>query len=732
MTPFRLLLGMTVIAFALVQASADEGRPKRTLWTTSRVVGSPEPSRPYRTTKVFESLPLDQPIYAVAEPGSDRIWVVEYKPGSGKTGRIRRFINRPDVSELETLVEQDRIIYGLAFHPKYAENGYVYVISNGPTKGEPKKNRIARFTLGRQPPYALDPDSELVILEFESNGHNGGEPAFGPDGYLYYATGDGTSDSDPLETGQGVDDLLSVVIRIDVDHPDGDRPYSIPQDNPFLNTPNARPEIWAFGFRNPWRNTFDRKTGQFWVTQNGQDLWEQVYLVRRGENYGWSVQEGSHPFYLDRKAGPGPIFPPVAEHHHSEARSLTGGVVYYGRKLPELRGTYIYGDYSTGRVWGIRHDGDKVLAHRELVDTPFAIAGFAETQDGELLIVDQHSGLHRLESNPPVDSPHPFPRRLSDTGLFEHVADHKMAAGVIGYSVNVPLWSDGAHKERFLALPGDSQMETASGKGWNLPEGSVLVKTFSLDLQAGNSASRKRIETRLLTKQQNEWVGYSYAWSDDQTDAVLVDAGGADQTFGIRDAAAPKGLRTQTWRFPSRAECMICHSRAAGFVLGLQTEQMNRLHDDGDGPVNQLQRLVELGLFSKPPKPAAERQAFVDPYDASQPLEDRVKSYLHVNCSNCHQHAGGGNSQIDLLFHAKPEKRQLIDARPNHGTLSLDDARLVAPGAPDRSVLLRRMSVRGRHQMPPLASNVVDDEGVKLLRQWIQQLPVETARLSAR
>ncbi|MDZ4685144.1 MAG: PQQ-dependent sugar dehydrogenase [Planctomycetaceae bacterium] len=729
MSPFRLSLGL-VLSVGLITSAAEA--PKRIPWTTSRVIGSPDPPHRYRTVRAYDALPLNQPIYAVAEPGSDRVWVIEYQPKGGQTGRIRRFVNHSETRALETLFEQDHTIYGLAFHPKYVENGYVFVMSNGPMKGEPKKNRIARFTIDRQPPYQLDPASELIILEWDSNGHNGGEPAFGPDGLLYFASGDGTSDSDPEETGQGVNDLLSVMIRIDVDHPDGDRPYSIPPDNPYRDLPDARPEIWAFGFRNPWRSTFDRQTGQLWVTQNGQDLWEQVYLVRRGENYGWSVQEGSHPFYLDRKVGPGPIVPPVAEHHHSEARSLTGGVVYYGDKLLDLRGVYIYGDYSTGRVWGIKHDGTQVTWHRELVDTPFAIAGFAETQDGELLIVDQNTGLHRVEINPPVADPPPFPKRLSETGLFDSVAGHDVVDGVIPYSVNVALWSDGAHKERFLALPDTSQMEVTTGKGWTLPEGSVLVKTFALDLEAGNPASRQRIETRLFTKQQNEWVGYSYVWNDEQTDAVLVDTRGLDKPFTIRDPTAASGVRTQTWHYPSRAECLICHSRAAAFVLGLQTEQMNKLHDYGDGPVNQLQRLADLDLFAKPPKPAAELPAFVDPYDAAQPLDDRVKAYLHVNCANCHQHAGGGNSQIDLLFNAKPDKQLLVGAKPNHGTFGMTNAVLVAPGDPTRSVMLHRLSVRGRGQMPPMASSVVDAAAVDLLRQWIQQLPPETEKVSVR
>src|SRR5205085_1521055 len=156
---------------------------------------------------------------------------------------------------------------------------------------------------------------------------------------------------------QGLNDYLAVMLRLDVDHPDKDKPYSVPKDNPFIHVPDAKPEIWAFGFRNPWRMTFDKKTGHLWVGQNGQDLWEQVYVVERGGNYGWSVQEGSHPFYLERPRGPGEIRNPVAEHHHVEARSLTGGVVYYGSKLPELQGAYIYGDYSTGKIWGVRYDG---------------------------------------------------------------------------------------------------------------------------------------------------------------------------------------------------------------------------------------------------------------------------------------------------------------------------------------------------------------------------------------
>ncbi len=727
---------LLTVAASLTAAERPFGLERRIPWTTSRVIGSPEPPPPYRTAPIYDALPLNGPLYLAAEPGQKAFIVVETLGGGGGPGRLRRFTDTPQVRELETLLEIDRLIYGLCFHPRYTENGYVYLVNNGPTKAEKKLNRITRYTVYRQPPHKIDPQSELVILEWESNGHNGGELAFGPDGYLYCVTGDGTSDSDPLLTGQTLDDYLAVMLRLDVDHPTKDRPYSVPADNPFLNVPNAKPEIWAFGFRNPWRMTFDKKTGALWVGQNGQDLWEQVYLVTKGGNYGWSVQEGSHPFYLERPRGPGPILNPVAEHHHIEARSLTGGVVYYGKTLPELQGAYIYGDYSTGKIWAIRHDGKQVTWHKEIADTTLAIVGFCETPAGELVVVDQHTGFHRLEPNPPPETPlPPFPTTLSETGLFERVAGHVVAPGVIAYSVNVPLWSDGAHKKRFLALPGDATAEfVEKGKSWNFPEGTVLVKSFALEGTAGDPQSRRYIETRLLTKQQKEWIGYSYLWNDEQTEATLVGSQGADRTFVIRDASAPQGERKQTWHYPSRAECMVCHSRAANFVLGLQTEQMNRDHNYGDRIDNQLRTLAHIGvLHVKPkggelPKPPADYGAFVDPADATQPLEDRVRGYIHVNCSSCHQWAGGGNSAIDLLAQTPRDKMKLIDESPLHDKFRIAEARLIAPGEPDRSVLLHRMQLRGRGQMPPLGTNLPDKTATQLLNEWIKQLSQHSER----
>ena len=189
-------------------------------------------------------------------------------------------------------------------------------------------------------PPRCDPKSEKVLITWLAGGHNGGDLHFGNDGYLYISTGDGASPNPPdrSNTGQDISDLLSSILRIDVDHEDKDRPYAIPADNPFIKTPKARPEVWAYGFRNPWRMSFDRPTGDLWVGDVGWELWEMIYRVKRGGNYGWSVMEGPQAVRPESKRGPTPILPPNLAFPHTEAASITGGYVYRGNKLKELQG----------------------------------------------------------------------------------------------------------------------------------------------------------------------------------------------------------------------------------------------------------------------------------------------------------------------------------------------------------------------------------------------------------
>ena len=380
---------------------------------------------PYRTVHVFTNLAVHLPIAIANEPGSDRMLFLEHAvPWSG-AGTLRRFRAKPDVTEAETLLDLEDIAYGLTFHPGFKTNGYIYLGSNGPEKSSKKKTRVVRYTIDRKPPFRLDPNSRFLIIEWDSDGHNGGDVTFGLDGMLYVTSGDGTSDSDANIVGQDLTKLTSKVLRIDVDHPDSGKAYSVPKDNPFVNREGVRPETWAYGLRNPWRITTDRETGQIWLGENGQDLWEMARLVVRGANYGWSIYEGSHPFNLNRKAGPDPVLFPTIEHPHSEFRSLSGGIVYYGRKMPDLRGAYIYGDWSTGRIWGGRHDGKTVVWHKELVDTPFAITGFGTDPDGELLVVDEGTGFYKLEPNDIARRHQPISDAIERTGLFASTKEHK-------------------------------------------------------------------------------------------------------------------------------------------------------------------------------------------------------------------------------------------------------------------------------------------------------------------
>lgn len=743
----------------------------RAAWTTSRVVGSPDPPLPYRVRQEYEQLKVPAPLAVAHEPGTNDLIVVYQLSSGGGAGRIARFKDDPQADKLDELLRLDGIAYGIAFDPDYERNGHLYVGSNEPLGKPTCTTRVTRYTVDRQEPRRVLPGSAKLIIEWPSNGHNGGDLAFGVDGMLYVSSGDGTSDSDTNLRGQDLTELTAKVLRIDVHHPADGRAYAVPKDNPFVDMSGVRPETWAYGLRNPWRLSIDHRTGNVWVGNNGQDLWEQVYLVRKGENYGWSVTEGSHPFYPNRERGPTPITPPTSEHSHAEARSLTGGCVYYGEKFPDLQGAYIYGDYSTGKIWGLHHDGRRVVWRRELADTVLQISGFGIDSNGELLILDYGGGFYRLEPAPSKAPTEPFPTRLSETGVFAFVPEHRVQPGLVPYSVNSPLWSDGAYKERYFGIPqatGEKQRIGFTPQGaWQFPDGTVLVKSFALETIEGDPASRRWIETRLLTRQQGEWVGYSYAWNEQQTDAELVAAGGADRDFAIAGKDQAKG-RVQPWRYPSRAECMTCHSRAAGFVLGLSTLQMNKPHAYGDMIDNQLQALERAGLLRvdwvAEAKQAVRQEAaarglqgpelnaylarqfasqgqrqptstemlfqspsayasLADPYDDRLELGVRARSYLHVNCAQCHVQAGGGNAKIDVSFSTPAQKTNLFDAAPQHHTFGISEARIVAPGSPEQSVLYRRMQMRAAGQMPPLATSRVDEQALRLLHDWIEQLP---------
>ena len=729
-------------AFSTGLASAEDLRtgkqaPKRQLWTTSRVVGSPDPPAPYRTQLAFPQLQFDEPLAMTFVPGSTRLAVVEH------FGKVYTFEQRRDVLQKELFLDLAKVLevkristLGVAFHPKFVDNGFVYISYR--RSGEKRGTKVARFRLSQSQPWQLDPASHEVLIDWHSAGHDGGCLKFGPDGYLYIGIGDGGGLHDPVQRGQDLSYLNSSILRIDVDRRQEQLGYRIPPENPFRDTPGARPEIWAYGFRQPWKLSFDRETGDLWTADVGEDLWESVYRVQRAGNYGWSVNEGGRPFRPQRRRGPTPMLKPVVAHDHSMFRSITGGFVYRGRQQEMLQGRYIYGDYDTGKIWALGLDEERIVEHRELCDSNLRIAGFAEDRSGELYLVDHVGGqIHAMIPNEVTDTSNTFPRKLSETGLFASTSDHTPAPGVLPYQVLAPQWTDGSTKQRFVALPGNAVIEFEAVRfpyrggrdGWKFPDGTVLVETHTLAMDTADASSGRRLETRILHQERipgseangdQYWRGYTYVWNDQQTDAVLLEnAGGLDRTFMIKDKSAANGVRQQTWHFPGRTECMVCHTMAAKYVLGLQTLQVNRaLGKQGDR--NQLSHFQNLGLFAADlPQPPEALPRLVDYRDPNGSLHDRARSYLHANCAHCHRNGGGGNADFFVMASIDMPATQMVNAPAKHGSFYIPQARIVSQHDPYRSLIYYRMSTLGSGRMPRLGSRVVDQQGLDLVYEWI-------------
>jgi putative heme-binding domain-containing protein len=752
---------LSVISLTAADRREEEVRPfgieQRVPWTTSRIAGSPEPPPPYRVERVLPKLSFNNPLLITSAPGSKRLFVGE------QAGRLFSFPNDPNCAKADLFLDLTtqlhswdaasnvkgiEAVYGLTFHPQFEKNRFCYVCYVLRSKGGaplPDGSRVSRFRVTDTDPPRIDPASEKVLITWLAGGHNGGCLKFGPDGFLYISTGDAANPNPPdaLNTGQDVSDLLSSILRIDVDHEQGGKPYAVPPDNPFIKTPKARPEIWAYGFRNPWKMSFDRVSGDLWVGDVGWELWEMVYRVKKGGNYGWSVMEGRQPVRPSSPRGPTPILPPTLDFPHTEAASITGGFVYRGRRLKDLVGCYVCGDWVTGRLWGTRFDGDRIVSHREIARSPLHIVAFGEDADGELYFLqyDRIGTVHRLVPNPAAEITHTkFPRKLSETGLFASVSQQRPAPGVIPFSVQAEQWADHATDERFLALRDTSSVRLYdrvipipggfySGRLF-FPKDGVLARTISLEMERGQPSSRRKLETQVLHYDGSEWHGYSYRWNDEQTDADLVPAAGADQVFSIKDAHAPGGRRKQTWHFPGRAECLQCHNPWAGYALAFTPSQLDRDHDYGGIIDNQMRTLQHIGLLkpvkastnpNEGPEPPAR---LVNPHDTSASLEDRARSYLHVNCSHCHQFGAGGTADIDLCREMTLRRTKTVDVRPAQGTFEITDARILVPGDPYRSVLYYRMAKLGRGRMPHIGSEIVDERGLRLIHDWIEQLPL--------
>jgi uncharacterized repeat protein (TIGR03806 family) len=739
----------------LLAATSSSGRP------ASAALRLPaEPASALESA--LGNLRFTSPVAIVSPPGeSNRLFVVE------QPGRIVVITNlaaptRTVFLDLtaSTVSGGEQGLLGLAFHPRYAENGrfFVFRTLQATTRGNTNRlhDRLSEFRVASgNPQRASTTETVLFQQRDEAPNHNGGDLHFGPDGFLYVAVGDEGGGNDQYGNGQRIDgDLFAGLLRLDVDgradsllpnpHPANEAflgNYRIPADNPyvgatrFLDRPIADPsrvrtEFFAVGLRNPWRMAFDPETGELWVGDVGQGARESVFVTRRGANHGWPFREG--PIAGPRSGAPAgfttqPAFehvPPLHSYSHgsgpTQGRSITGGFVYRGTRFPELAGAYVFADYVSGNVWSLRRIPNAAPRVERLLGEVGIAAFGRDPRDGDILIADLDGG-RILRLVPGRAGGQPLPATLADTGAFARTDTLVPAAGVEPYEVNLPFWSDGAEKRRWFHLPGAETLQFAATGPWLAPTGAVWIKHFELPLGPSATAPRQRIETRFLVRNAAGVYGVTYRWTS-ATNAVLVSDEGETAAFVVAEADGI-GTRTVNWRFPSRAECLACHNAAAGGTLSFETAQLARAVTGADGAVrDQIERLAEAGYLRDVPEHPAAYRRHPALADESFSLEARARSYLAVNCAPCHRPGGAvGGGFFDVRLETPTDAAQLLFG-PLNDAGDLPDLRVVVPGHPNRSMLVRRLRSIATDRMPPISSGVVDMEGLALLDRWIASL----------
>ena len=705
----------------------------------------------YTTEPAFAGLVFTNPVATATPPGeTNRLFVVE------RAGHIVVITNLAAPTRTAFLNITSRVnaggeggLLGLAFHPNYASNGYLFVYH---TYTSGFANRTARYQVSATNANFCSPTTEVAFISQpdDCSNHNAGDLAFGPDGYLYIGAGDEGSSNDNCNGGnsQRIDkDFFSAIFRIDVDKKPGSLPpnhhpsivaptnYAIPPDNPFIGatqfngaavtSSSVRTEIYAPGFRNPFRFFFDEVTGELYVGDVGQGAREEVDIVQKGRNYGWKWREGriATPGIGSPPAGFTNWADPVLDYPRSASSNyygfvITGGRVYRGDRLPELVGHYLFSDYGSGFVWALTHNGTNATSWRHLL-TDNEITYFGrDPRNGDVLLCDLvASQVKRLVRG--AASTNALPNNLSGVGAFHDLATLTPHEGIVPYQLNMPFWSDHAIKSRWFSIPSTNlQITFSAQESWLSPTSTVWIKHFDLLLTNGDPGSVRRLETRLLVRNASGSGGYgvTYRWGTSFSEAALVPGEGLDEDILISEGGI---IHTQRWRYPSRQECLACHGSSAGFALGFNTAQLNRdtTYAPGD-TTNQLARLAAVGYFdSALPSPHV-LPAHPALTDSAVSLEHRARVYLQVNCAQCHFPGGPVPAAFDARL-----IRPLADAGLINGTLVNDlgdpSNRVVRPGHATNSAVYLRANTRGGIRMPPVGSTVVDTQGMAVVAAWI-------------
>lgn len=362
-------------------------------WDTHDADGRPNP--PLRPIQVTHAGDGSNRVFIIDQSGM--IHVLPNDPAAKKAKLYADFRKRTH----QFKIDDEEGLLGFAFHPDYKKNGEFFLYYN--TESAAQTIYLSRFKVSKTDADRADPDSEevLTVIKQPFSNHNGGPMAFGPDGMLYIGMGDGGGRNDPTHLGQARSSFMGAVLRIDVNHKDEGKKYAVPKDNPFLGIDKVPGEIYAYGFRNPWRLAFDRKTGHLWLADVGQDLWEEIDIVKKGGNYGWSVREGSLAFGNEKHAPDAKFVAPVWEYDHRLGKSITGGHVYRGSKLPELAGHYLYGDFVSGKLWALHYDeaNGKVVRNMSLPWNGLPVLAFGEDEQGESFVTTPTAsgkGVYRI------------------------------------------------------------------------------------------------------------------------------------------------------------------------------------------------------------------------------------------------------------------------------------------------------------------------------------------------
>jgi glucose/arabinose dehydrogenase len=779
-----LLLAVFVLAISLRAQpyGLSNGAPFTAYLNGQLPTTAPNPNAAYDVTVAYTNLVFNLPLYLCAYPGTNYMVVIE------KNGVIRLFPNRQNAAtaEVKTFLDLTGKVFTtsdcgmtcIAFHPQFGQPGstnrdYVYVTYKWRPSPDLGANvdfsyyRLSRFTVP-DGTMAVDTNSEVILLQQfdQQEWHDSGCLMFGQDGYLYFGVGDEGGANDQYNVTQIMNQrLMSGIFRIDVNqnpatshairmqpfhHPNlpagwpesYSTNYFVPNDNPFVNVAATNlEEFYVLGCRNPYRFSQDPANGRIWEGDVGQDTREEVNIIQPGRNYQWAYMEG---IVAGPKVKPATVFgieqPPLWDYPHANGDGcIIGGYVYHGTNFPGLQNKYICCDNVSGHVWAVASASGTNLDSVTQIATMPAGSVYGGTSscgmdaNGEVYFVKIGGvGAGQIFKLIPLVSPVPDPvTPLSSLGVFTNLASLAIAPGFHGYTVNTPLWSDGALKTRWLGVPNDGVHDTPAEQvvfsptnEWKFPSGTVFVKHFELPLNDTNAALTQRIETRLIVMDQNgSAYGLTYKWRADGSDADLLTTG-TNANYVITGAGGIQ--RTQTWTFPSRADCLVCHNPAAGFVLGVKTHQLNcpTTYPETGVTDNQLRALGHIGLLGTNFN-EAQLGNYLKSFaltNTSASLEVRARSYLDANCSQCHR-PGGVRANFDARFVTPLAQQQLIYG-PVFAYLTDTNDRVIVPRDLTHSVAYSRVNRVGDDQMPPLARNLVDSNAVLVISNWIYSLAV--------